>query len=276
MPKIIKHREIPLKDFVIDVGQARTDDPGAEVNDLVNSIRTLGLLQPIVVCKAKKSEDSDKWEILAGQRRFLAHKLLNLDTISTIVLDGRVTEEEAKAISITENLIRRKLTSKELIDGITFLYNRYGSITNVVNATGLSYNTVRMNVKYTRLVKELKTMVDKGELDLKIALWAQDAATIDAETNIEDAIMLAIEMSKMSGMQRKKVVSGRKENPTKNVEDVIEEAKSGTKITQITVTITQDTNKMIQKYANDKNVKKEEAVSDLIEEALSNYVFIES
>ena len=113
--------EIPLGDLVIGKGQARTREPNKNIDQLVASIDKVGLLQPIVVCK---STEVGKWEILTGQRRFLAHKILKRDSITAAVVDGRVDEAEAKAISITENLIRRKrLAGTELIDGITFLYN---------------------------------------------------------------------------------------------------------------------------------------------------------
>ena len=53
-------------------------------------------------------------------------------------MDERVSEGEAKAISITENLIRRKLTGKERKDGILYLYRLYGTIKDVQEATGRS------------------------------------------------------------------------------------------------------------------------------------------
>ena len=127
-----------------------------------------GLLQPIVVCEAK---ETGKWEILTGQRRFLAHKMLKRENIPAAILDQRVEESEAKAISVTENLIRRKLSGKELIDGITYLFNIYGSIKAVSEATGLPYQKVRDYVKYPRLIKPLKEMVDNG-LNINAALKA--------------------------------------------------------------------------------------------------------
>ena len=108
MAKIVEYRDIPLDDLVIGKGQVRTQSPGKEVEDLARSIESQGLLQPIVVCVAR---ERSKWEILTGQRRFLAHKQLKRNVISAAVLDERVDEGQAKAISITENLVRRQLSS---------------------------------------------------------------------------------------------------------------------------------------------------------------------
>ena len=174
MAKILEYRDIPLDEMVIGVGQVRTQSPGKDIDDLVRSIETQGLLQPIVVCPAR---DKGKWEILVGQRRFLAHKLLRRESIAAAVLNERVRGGEAKAISITENLIRRQLSGRDLKDGILYLYNLYGSLKDVVEATGLPYTKVRDNVKYPRLIPELKQLVDDGKVDVNAAVKAQDAAS---------------------------------------------------------------------------------------------------
>lgn len=273
MAKIVEYREIPLEDLVIGKAQVRTADPGKDVEDLAASIDSQGLLQPIVVCQATQK---GKWEILTGQRRFLAHKLLKRDTISAAVLDEQVDEAEAKAISITENLIRRNLSGTELIDGITFLYNKYGSASAVAKATGIPYNDVRHYVKYPRLMPSLKKMVDDGEVDVKVALKAQDAVEVgDEAPNEKDAVKLAREMKSMSGAQRKKLVDERKENPESPVDDVIENARTGSKITQVIITLTGTAHAALQRYAKDQETTQDEAAASIIEEALVSRGFLE-
>ncbi len=268
MAKIIDYREIPLDDLVIGLGQVRTENPGAGVEDLAASIEAQGLLQPIVVCKSK--QQPGKWEILTGQRRFLAYKMLNRDTISAAVLDSQVGQAEAKTISITENLIRRKLSGKELKDGILYLYNIYGSVQDVVKTTGLPHREVRDYVKYPRLVKQLKDLVDEGQVDVNAALRAQDSATDDdGAVNTDDALVLAQEMASMSGAQRKKVEEDRRDNPDKSVVEVIEGAKSGSKVIQVVATVTQDTHRAIQQVAREEGTNQGDATVMLIEEALT-------
>ena len=241
--------------------------PGKGIDDLVRSIEAQGLLQPIVVCPAIKE---GKWEILVGQRRFLAHRLLKRESIAAAVLDERLSSGEAKAISITENLIRRQLSGAELKNGILYLYNLYGSLKDVVEATGLPYSKVRDNVKYPRLIPELKTLVDEGTVDVNAAVKAQDAASDDHD-NVKsaDAIILAQAMVPMSGVQRKKVTKERKERPERPVEDVIEDATTGSRVTQIVVTVTQDTRVALQKFAREEGTNQDEAAATLIEEALT-------
>ncbi len=273
--KIKEYRDILLDDLVIGKAQVRTQDPGKDIEELCRSIEVQGLLQPIVVCPAENR--LNKWEILTGQRRFLAHKMLGRDSISAAILDKRVNEGEAKAISITENLIRRKLSGKELIDGIMFLYNIYGNIKVVAETTGLSESVVRDNVKYPRLIPELKELVDDGNIEINVALKAQDSATnYDSGTlDPETAISLAKEMQPMTGPQRKNVVKERKNNPEKPIDDVIESAKTGGKVIQVIATVTQDTHTAIQKFASAENTTQDDAVGELIERALIEGGFLE-
>ena len=273
MAKIMEYRDIPLDDLVIGKGQVRTMDPGRDIEELADSIEAQGLLQPIVVCPARQPE---KWEILTGQRRFLAHKMLSRTSIAAAVIDERVEEAEAKAISITENLIRRKLSGKELIDGVTYLYNKYGTAQGVVDATGLSRKTVQAYVKYPRLETELKQMVNDGKIDVKVALKAQDACTDENnDVNVEEAIRLALEMKSMSQVQQESIVKERKTNKDKPIDDVIERAKGGAKISRINVIVTEDTNRAIQRFAVEESLSKPDAASTLIEEALSSRGLLE-
>lgn len=265
MAKIVEYREIRLDDLVIGKGQVRTQDPGEGIEDLARSIDAQGLLQPIVVCAAR---EDGKWEILTGQRRFLAHKILRRESISAAILDQRVEEAEAKAISITENLIRRKLSGKELIDGVTYLHKIYGTAKNVADTTGLPYKDVLNYVKYPRLLPKLKEMVDGG-LDVNVALKAQDAATDqDGRPNLDVAVTLAKEMEQMTGPQRTKFSQELKKNPEKPIDDKIEDAKTGARITQIVVTVTQDTHAAIQQFAKEEGTNQNDATSTLIQEAL--------
>ena len=273
MAKIVEYRDIPLDDLVIGKAQVRTQTPGKEIEDLARSIKAQGLLQPIVVCAAR---DPNKWEILTGQRRFLAHKQLRRDAISAAIMDERVDEGQAKAISITENLIRRQLSGKELKDGILYLYNLYGSIKDVVETTGLPRQKVQDYVKYPRLLPELKQLVDDGTVDINAAVKAQDASNDDdGVPDPEVAIKLAREMAPMSGIQRQKISDERREHPERSVDDVIERAKSGARVTQINVTVTQGTHSALQQFAREEKTNQDEAAASLIQEALIGRGFLE-
>ena len=279
MAKIIKFQDIPLDDLVISRGQVRTQDVGKGIEELAESIEIQGLLQPILVCPAR---DSGKWEILTGQRRFLAHRMLEQAgklphaSIYAAVLDERVEESEAKAISLTENLIRRKLSGIDLKDGILYLYNLYGSIKDVAQKTGISQEIVRNHVKYPRLLPKLKELVNDHSIDVVAAVKAQDASIdYSGEPDIEVAIQLAKEMTAMSGVQRDRLVKERKKSPNKPIDEVIEQAKTGPRGNRLVLYVSQDTHTGIQRFAREESTSQDEAAIVLIEEALTGRGFLD-
>lgn len=274
MAKITDYRALALDDLVLGKFQARTNVSMDYVEELANSIDRLGLLQPIVVCEAT---EKGQWEILTGQHRFLAHKRLKRDTISAAILDQRAPEAEAKAISITENLVRRKLSGKELVDGITYLYNHYGTQSAVVEATGLSLHAVRTHLKYPRLKAELRELVDNYTVKLQVALKAQDAATSDdGEVDIEDALKFARAMATMSGAQQKKLAERRARDPERDADELIERSKSADKVVQVITTVTADVHRALGRVSAEEGLNQDEAAALLIEEALAERGLLEA
>ena len=262
---ILGIQELPLTDLVIGRGQVRTRDVGKEVDELKDSIAQVGLLEPIVVCEA---EEEGKYEIITGQRRFLAHQLLGKEAIMAAILSERVDEATAKVLSVTENLVRRDLHSSDLIDVCTYLYRRYGSVKAVADETGLPYGKVRKYVKYDQLVSELKEMVDTGAVRLDTALRAQHAAEASGIVDAEEARQFALEMEPLSGAQRTAIVKAREDDPTRSADDIIEEAKGGGKITQIVVTLTSEVHTALQQYAAVNGTTFDDAAGRLIREGL--------
>lgn len=260
-------RMIPLSELVIGKAQARTRDVGKGIEDLAESIKQMGLLEPIVVAP---TEDGT-FEILTGQRRFLAHQHLGETEILAAVLDKIVDETEAKAISLIENLMRKDLNRLDTIDACTWLYKKYGTIKAVSEATGIPLSTVSEYVKYDRLIPELKQLVDDGQVDLKPALRAQDAtiAHTGGDAIADEAVKLAKEMAGMSGTQAKKLIKEAAERPEASTDELIEDAKTGGKITQVIVTLTAAVHANLQRYAADEATNQDDAAAQLIEDALT-------
>ena len=267
MAKIAEHKDIPLVDLEIGMYQVRTRDVSKDIDELAESIRKVGLLEPIVVAPPGPN---GKYEIILGQRRYLAHRLLQEETIRAGILDERVDEIEAKVLSVTENLVRRDLNRKDLIDVCTYLYKHYASINAVARETGLSTSKVSEYVKYDRLIPELKKVFDDGEVDLNAALRAQDALAAEGDPDPQECIKLAIEMTGMSGAQRKNIQNQFVENPSASVDEVVERAKSGEKVTQISVTLGHQIHRSLVRFAKAEGVTIDVAASQLIENGLSD------
>jgi ParB family chromosome partitioning protein len=112
-------RNIPINDIHPSPYQPRQIFSEEEIQALSESIKKHGLLQPIVVRRK-----GDKFEIIAGERRYRALKLLGKKTIPVIVIN--VSDKEAMALAIIENIDRKDLTLWELAISIKKLKEDMG------------------------------------------------------------------------------------------------------------------------------------------------------
>ncbi len=101
-----KLMEINTSDIVANEDQPRKNFVEEELKDLASSIEKYGIIQPLLL---KKKED--KYEIIAGERRFRAAKLAGLERVPAIVKD--ITDEESSRIAIIENIQRKDLNPVE-------------------------------------------------------------------------------------------------------------------------------------------------------------------
>lgn len=101
-PQSTQVKKIPLV-LVDDPPEAiRTHMSAEALNDLVDSIRTNGLIQPIVV-----KEKNGRYEVVVGHRRLQAHRMLELAEIEAIIKD--YTEPQAESAKLHENLFREEV-----------------------------------------------------------------------------------------------------------------------------------------------------------------------
>lgn len=100
-------QEIPLKQIIPNTYQPRRQFDEVQLNELAQSIQANGLLQPIIV----RLNDDQKYEIIAGERRFRAVELLNWEKIPAIVRD--YSNQESAALALIENLQREDLNPIE-------------------------------------------------------------------------------------------------------------------------------------------------------------------
>lgn len=279
MAKVAEYREIPLDQLDIGQSQARLHGTGQRIDELAESIEKQGLLQPILVAP---TDVGNRFEILIGQRRFLAHKLLHeqgrlkTPVIMAAVLDQLVDPAEAKAISLTENLLREALSTRDSIEACTYLYKIYGTIQLVAEATGIRASLVSQYIKYPQLIQPLKKLVDSNEVKLATALRAQSVAQRSGQIDPETAVELAKEMSGMSGAQQKKLEDRAAEAPDLDTTALIEDAKTGSKIQQILVTLTSQTHLELKRYADEQGTTQDEAAGSFIEFGLSQAGYLES
>lgn len=269
--KIREFKEIKLDLLEIGQSQARTREVEKGVDELAFSIKKVGLLEPIVVAPLSNG----RFEIVTGQRRFLACQKLGLPTIAAQVLENAVDDAVAKAISLTENMVREDMNTRDYVDACTELFRKYGTIKAVSEELGLPIRRVSQYVKFDQLLPSLKEMVNTKKLDLATALRAQKAST-DNEGNIDenDAVTLAEEMKGMSSVQQRVLEKAALENTGASTEEIIEIGRKQPRVKEIKITISESLDQALSKYANDEGSNKDEAALSLIESGLSNKGYV--
>ncbi|MDO9529497.1 MAG: ParB/RepB/Spo0J family partition protein [Syntrophales bacterium] len=278
--EVLAIKRVPLKDLVLGKGQVRKTQVSRDISELADSIKVVGQLQPIVICES--SVQPGKFEILTGQRRYLACKEIGQEDIWAMILDRPIPELEAKVISFTENLIKRDPNKADYTDMCNHLYKIYGNVKIIAEKTGLPGSKVREYLKYTSLCPELKAMVDKGGgaggVDQKTALRVQIALEKTGEVDPKIAVALAQKMRGMIGAQQQEVVEQVEVGGVTTVEEAEEIAKAAKKRKQyvkLIVQLAESQNKALNKYAQREGMKREDAAQSLITEALDGMGLLE-
>lgn len=125
-----------------------------ELSQLAVSIQQNGLLQPICVRKM----DTDSYELISGERRLRAAKLINMDQIPCIVIDA--TDENSAVLAILENIQRADLNFIEEAYSIRTLIERFGITQEDCAAKlGIAQSTVANKLRLLRLSDEEKGLV---------------------------------------------------------------------------------------------------------------------
>jgi ParB family chromosome partitioning protein len=141
--------------------QPRTRMDEASLNELAESIRARGVIQPIVVRPVNDSE----YEILAGERRWRAAKLANLEHIPAVIRE--VPDEAALGIGLIENIQREDLNPMEEAGGLKRLIEEF-KLTHeeVARAIGRSRAGVTNLLRLLELSPAVQALVQEGKLDM--------------------------------------------------------------------------------------------------------------
>src|SRR5690554_5281517 len=141
--------------------QPRGDMEQASLEELAQSIKAQGVMQPIVVRLVAKNT----YEIIAGERRWRASKLAGLKTIPALVRD--VSDEAAIAMALIENIQREDLNPIEEAVALQRLQKEFElTQQEVANAVGKSRASEANLLRLTDLPDEVKTLLAHGDLEM--------------------------------------------------------------------------------------------------------------
>lgn len=196
--------------------QPRENFDQEKIQELAQSIKTYGLLQPIIV-----TQEEEGYSIVAGERRFMACKLLQWQEMPAIVRDYRGSS--LAAVALIENLQRENLNIIEEAQGYKKLIEEFDLTQEVLaQRLGKNQSTIANKMRLLKLPAMIKDMLGEGKLTerhartlLKLDSPEKQQKVVDIileqNLNVNETEILVSNMAKESGehaeeKSRRKVV----------------------------------------------------------------------
>ena len=154
-------REVPIDLIQRGRYQPRRDMDPAALQELADSIRQQGVMQPVVVRPIAEG----RYELIAGERRWRATQMAGLDSIPAIIRD--VPDEAAIAMALIENIQRENLNPIEEAFALQRLQDEFGlTQAQVAEAVGKSRTTITNLLRLIGLSEDVRIMLEHGDLEM--------------------------------------------------------------------------------------------------------------
>lgn len=224
LSSLLREEVVPIgmtqstSDVDIDLIEINKDQPRKhfdeeKIKELADSIVSHGLIQPIVVNKITDG----KYQIVAGERRFRACRMVGLKTIPVVIKN--LSDKDVLEIALIENIQRQELTAIEEAEGFQQLIQDYGyNHADLAAAVGKSRSHVANLLRLNQLPDAIKAMINNGQLSMghaRCLIGLDDAEALAAKIIANDLNVRQAE--ELSGKKRRKTdvseVTEKKESP---------------------------------------------------------------
>ncbi len=159
--KTIDLHTLPIEFLQRGKYQPRKDIKPEALQELADSIRAQGIIQPVVV----RAITEDKYEIIAGERRWRAAQLAQLEQVPVVV--KQIDDRSAMAVALIENIQREDLNILEECEAIKRLVDEFDMThQQAANAVGKSRAMVSNLLRLLELPKEIKSLMAKAMLEM--------------------------------------------------------------------------------------------------------------
>lgn len=148
--------ELPIDHIVANPHQPRSVFSNDQLSELAQSIKLHGIVQPLVVVK-----DSSGYQLIAGERRLRAAKLVGLKTVPAIVRS--FSQQEQLEVALIENIQRSELNALELASAYAKLADQFNlTIEQIAQRVGKAPSTVGNILRLLNLPREAKQALNDG------------------------------------------------------------------------------------------------------------------
>jgi ParB family chromosome partitioning protein len=192
---------IPLDQILPNRYQPRTTFGEAELEELAQSVKEHGVLQPIVV----RRKGDGMYELIAGERRFRAAKISGMTAIPALVRNSN--DEKALALALVENIQRQNLNPMEEAKAYSRLLGEFGLTQDLVSrSVGKDRSSIANIVRLLSLPKDVQQFIESGTISLGHAKVLAGLSTAEAQLQLAQKIV----SEQLSVRQIEQMISGQK------------------------------------------------------------------
>lgn len=177
MQKDVKY--IPTNAIIPNAYQPRKYFKEEAIEELAQSIKTYGIIQPISIRKI----DEDRYELIAGERRFRAAKKLGLEEVPAIIID--ISDKDSAAIALLENIQREDLTFLEEAEAYYNLIKEHNyTQEQLAEVIGKKQSTIANKLRILKLDKKIRNKVIKNNLTERHARALLKLPTVELQDKV--------------------------------------------------------------------------------------------
>ena len=264
-------KKIPVDKIQVSNLHVRQSAVTKDLEILAKNIRkTGGLLIPVVVFEI----DGGMYELIVGQRRFLAYKhILKWTEIMAMIIEKPTSDMMKVTISFMETSSQMKITEKDRMKVINDMYAKLIPIQKIGEILGITTQKVKACIQLPRVPDVVRDAVENGEIPVRIAVRATDAMNFEKyitdESKGADVLNLAKKLieNKFTMSQLRACEEFGKSNPDATNEEIMQGGIDNSKVT-IQVHLTSSDNRRIERYAENNGLSFEAARLKLILDTL--------
>lgn len=206
-----QHSKIHLEKIDPNPYQPRINFPEEELRELALSISSVGLLQPISVRAV-----GDRFQLIAGERRLRAHKILGRLTIEALVIS--VDEAESATLALAENIERQDLTDFEIGESIKRLEEHFPKRTKLAESLGIQRSDLYRYLAFAELPTSIRARLANNPklLSRSAASDIVKALKEVPSTGVDDRITAALSLLEQGRLDQTKFASFLLQETTKS------------------------------------------------------------
>ena len=164
-PQGDEQRNLPVERLRPGKYQPRTHMEEGALMELAASIKSQGVMQPILVRAVERTPGAERYEIVAGERRWRAAQLAGLSEVPVLVRD--IPDEQALAMALIENIQRENLNPLEEAQGLQRLIDEFGlTHQEAADAVGRSRPAASNLLRLLQLTAPVQNLLMTGQLDM--------------------------------------------------------------------------------------------------------------